>query len=96
MYVVTVEFGVRPDQAARFLALARENAAASRETEPGCRQFDVCRDPADPATVFLYEVYDSADAFEAHVATAHFRGFDADVAGMVTRKTVRRFREVWQ
>lgn len=94
MYVVTVGFDIQPARLAEFLPLMRENARASVENEPGCRQFDVCIDPARPASVFLYEVYDDRAAFEVHLASAHFRRFDAAVRDMVANKTVRRLQRL--
>ena len=89
MYVVTVEFVVKAGHAAEFLPAMIENARASREREPGCRQFDVCTDPNDPHAIFLYELYDDRAAFDAHLATAHFKAFDAKVGPWVERKAVR-------
>ena len=89
MYVVIVDFRIKPERLAEFMPLMLENARASRETERGCRQFDVCVDPADKASVFLYEVYDDRGAFDAHLAAAHFKRFDAAVGPMVASKAVR-------
>jgi (4S)-4-hydroxy-5-phosphonooxypentane-2,3-dione isomerase len=89
MYVVIVDFKIKPERLAEFMPLMVENARASRETEPGCRVFDVCVDSADKTSVFLYEVYDDRAAFDAHLATAHFKRFDAAVAAMVAAKSVR-------
>ena len=49
---------------------------ASVDDEPGCRQFDVAQDANDPASFFLYEIYDDEDAFKAHVQSPHFKSFD--------------------
>jgi quinol monooxygenase YgiN len=89
MYVVTVEFKLHADRASEFVALIRENARTSVQTEQGCRQFDVCHDPKDPAYVFLYEVYNDRTAFEAHLATGHFKNFDQNSGPMVVDKKVR-------
>jgi len=89
MYIVTVEFTIHPERMPVFMPLMVDNARASREQEPGCRQFDVCLDPAAPNLVYLYEVYDDRAAFDAHLATAHFRSFDAAVRDMVAAKAVR-------
>ena len=89
MYVVTVEFEVHPQCFAAFLPLMLENARLSRENEPGCRQFDVCTDTQRPHSVFLYELYDDRAAFDAHLASAHFKRFDAAVREMVVNKVVR-------
>jgi quinol monooxygenase YgiN len=91
MFVVTVEFEVRPEAIDRFKKLILENAATSRDTEPGCRRFDVCIDPAAPTSVFLYEVYDDRRAFDVHLTLPHFRGFDASAKPLVLSKRVRLF-----
>ena len=91
-FVVTVEFEIHPQRLDEFLPLMRENARASVDGEPGCRQFDVCTDPARPHAVFLYEVYDDRAAFDAHLASSHFKRFDAAVREMVATKSVRILR----
>ena len=88
MYVVTVEFVIDPEQREAFLPRMLDNARISRESEPGCRQFDVCSDDARPAVVFLYEVYDDRAAFDAHLAAPHFLAFAAATQAMVTRRTI--------
>ena len=92
MYVVTVEFGIDPAQWAQFMPLMVENARRSRTGEPGCRQFDVCVDPARPGTVFLYELYDDRAAFDAHLASPHFKAFAAATEKMI----VNRHVATWQ
>lgn len=89
MYVITVEFTIHLEHLAAFMTLMLENASLSRETEPGCRRFDVCFDPQQPERVFLYEIYDDRAAFEAHLATAHFKSFDSAVKTMVAAKAIR-------
>lgn len=92
MHVIVVEFRIKPERLAEFMPLMLENARASRETEPGCRVFDVCVDPKDKTSVLLYEVYDDRAAFDAHLAAPHFKRFDAAVAPMVISKAVRAFQ----
>ncbi|MDQ2080928.1 putative quinol monooxygenase [Xanthobacteraceae bacterium Astr-EGSB] len=89
MYIVTVDFTISPGRLADFLPLMLDNARVSREREPGCRQFDVCRSPEQPQAIFLYEVYDDAGAFQMHLDSAHFRAFDAAVRDMIASKQVR-------
>jgi len=91
MYVVTVEFIIKREHAGAFLQEMVANARASREREPGCRQFDVCAAPDDPAALFLYELYADRAAFDAHLATPHFRAFDATVGPWIERKTVHTY-----
>lgn len=94
MLAIVVEFRIKPAFIEGFERAIVANATASRETEPGCRQFDVCRDPGDPQLFFLYEVYDDAAAFEAHLRTSHFRQMEALSAVWVQSKQVHRYQRV--
>lgn len=94
MLVIVVEFRILPAHVQDFHQAIVDNARLSLETEPGCRQFDVCRDPADPNTFFLYELYDDEAAFQAHLRMPHFLQMDAATAGWVDRKVLRRLQRV--
>lgn len=94
LHALIVEFRIQPPHIEAFAAAIADNARASRETEPGCRQFDVCRDPDDPALFFLYELYDDAAAIAAHLRAPHFLQMDAMTSTWVAGKTVRRMLRV--
>ena len=87
MYLVAVTFRIHPDRAAAFLARVQQQATDSLEEE-GCRRFDVWQSPDGPGQIFLYEIYDDRAAFDVHLASAHFKAFDAEVAPWVAGKTV--------
>ncbi len=91
MQVLVVEFQIDQAFAEAFAAAISENARASCETEPGCRQFDVCRDPADAAKFFLYELYDNEAAVQAHLRTPHFVQMNEATTPWVEKKTVWRY-----
>lgn len=91
MHCVSVVFRIREGREAAFGARVAQQAADSLASEEGCLVFDVWSDPEDPAAFLLYEVYSGRDAFAAHLETAHFKSFDADVADMVADKTVARY-----
>ncbi len=74
-FVLIVHLQIKTEAVDKFMAMALANAAATRSTEPGCRQFDVVVDPQDQTKIVYYEVYDSANAFEAHQQTAHFKKY---------------------
>lgn len=93
MYVVTVLFEPKPEHAAACRAAMLANAKVSRETEPGCRQFDVCVE-ADTGRTLLYELYDDRAAFEAHLAAAHFKAFDDAIRDWIARKDVKIYERV--
>lgn len=90
MYCVAVVFELDPERAEAFHARVLQQSEDSLREEPGCRVFEVWTAAGAPETVFLYEIYDDAAAFDAHLASAHFAAFDADIAPMVRAKTVTR------
>ena len=92
MLALVVEFHISSEFVGDFAAAIEDNARASRETEPGCRQFDVCRDPADASLFFLYELYDDEAAIQAHLKSAHFLQMDQRTAGWVHSKVVRKLQ----
>ena len=92
MQALVVEFHIKPEFVGDFAAAIEDNARASRDTEPGCRQFDVCRDPADPSLFYLYELYDDEAAVQAHLKSAHFLQMDAATASWIDAKVVRKLR----
>lgn len=95
-YAVVVTFMITPDAVEAFIPLAQANARISLHNEVGCHQFDVATDPARPDEVFLYEIYSDRAAFDAHLASAHFKEFDAAVAHMIASKDVRTYAQVKQ
>ena len=90
-FVVTVQFTIDPAHRDEFMREMVANARASREREPGCSVFDVCVDPAQPALVFLYEVYADAAAFEQHKREAHFLKFDRKVSAWIQHRLIRTY-----
>lgn len=93
MYAVIVNFTLKPGMIDKFLPHMVKNARTSLQEEPNCGQFDICLGN-EPDTVVLYEIYQDADAFEAHLETDHYLNFDLAVANMIATKTVHRFKQV--
>ena len=94
MFAVVVTFQINPEDTRAFMPLMRDNAETSLAREDGCHRFDVCTDPSAPNEVFLYELYTDAAAFDAHLASAHFKTFDAAVAPLIAGKTVKTYAQV--
>lgn len=90
-YVIWVDFKIDPLFMEEFMALVRDNARTSLSLEPGCRRFDVLAPLPPHDAVSLYEIYDSEAAFQAHLASSHYRSFAEAVAPAVRRKEVRVF-----
>ncbi len=96
MFAVCVTFRLKPGAAEAFLPLMARQARNSLEREPGCLRFDVWTDTERPDAVFLYEIYDGRDAFDAHLGSDHFKTFDAASAPLVAEKTVTTWGEARQ
>lgn len=88
--VIVVDLLVDDAMLADFMPLMEANAAASLANEPGCRRFDICVDAQNPSQILLYEIYDDAPAFDAHLASAHYLSFDQATRHMLKSKAVRR------
>jgi quinol monooxygenase YgiN len=89
--VVLVEFRVKPEAQGDFHRLMMDNAAKSLEREPGCHQFDVLvKEGAADGRYVLYEIYEDAAAFQAHLQSDHYLRFDQAVSPMVLEKKVER------
>lgn len=88
--VLVVEFRIEAPHIKAFERAIQSNARQSLEQEPGCRRFDVCRDPGDEALFFLYEIYDDQSAIDAHLQSSHFLEMNTLTANWVKTKTVRQ------
>ncbi|MGB6541135.1 MAG: antibiotic biosynthesis monooxygenase [Xanthobacteraceae bacterium] len=93
LHIHAVEYDVVPGQVDNFLAALKENGAASVK-EPGCREFDIAVSQKDPNHVFIFEVYDSAAAAEAHTATEHFKKYKAATKDMVVKRELKPLSSV--
>ena len=94
MYVITVLFSIHSAHRTEFLQAITSNAQTSLADEVGCKQFDVCTSSSDPNDVFLYEVYDSKAAFDLHLASKHFLGFNTLTSTWVATKVVNAFERL--
>ena len=87
-YTITVDFRLKAGAHEAFRRAIDANARASFRDEPGCRRFDVLEPKGDSERILLYEIYDDRAAFDAHVRSAHFAAFQAEVADLVSEKSV--------
>jgi len=75
MFVVVVEFTVRAEFIEPFQNRVMQQAQDSLKLEVDCHVFDVCVCCGKESRVLLYEIYTDRAAFDAHLASAHFRDF---------------------
>ena len=66
MHAIIVRWRVKAEHVVDFQNAIREHVAATRRTEPGYLQFDVCVDKQEPRTYHLFELYANDQALEDH------------------------------
>jgi quinol monooxygenase YgiN len=90
MYCIFISVDLKPGAKARYLELISENARASVEQEPGCHTFDVLLDREHDDRVYLYEVYESPQALQAHKETSHYLRDREQINALIERQQVVR------
>jgi quinol monooxygenase YgiN len=70
MVIVGGTMVVEPSQRDAFLA-GRLDAMRASRAEPGCLEYTFSADPVDPSRVVLFEVWESQEALDAHLAAMH-------------------------
>ena len=94
MLAVCVDFEIDLASLDAFLTIMKKNASDSLANEVGCHQFDIAKDQQNPTKIFLYELYDDADAFELHKKASHYLEFNEAISGMVNKKLTRLFQKI--
>ena len=82
-FVLVVELEIDPGRLEPFKAAIKENGETAVRVEPGCRSFSAVFEKDNPTRVRLFEIYENADAFKAHLETPHFKKYDETTKDMV-------------
>jgi (4S)-4-hydroxy-5-phosphonooxypentane-2,3-dione isomerase len=91
MIAIVVELKVSLSGAGNFRALAEQHARRCLEREPGCQQFDITQDPANPEQWLFYERYQDEAALEAHRKTDYLAKFVEATNDYIVDRKLRRF-----
>lgn len=83
MIVRIAELEIDPDQLDAYKALLTEEIDSSVRLEPGVLFLNAVAIKGSPEKLRLLEGYVDQAAYEAHLATPHFRKYKAATAGMV-------------
>lgn len=76
MIAVVAGMSLKEGKEKEFLAQAEKVVAATRK-EDGCVGYVCCKNPDDPLGIVIVEKWESKDALDAHMQTAHFKDFIA-------------------
>ena len=88
LYINAVDIDVVPGQLENYLVAIKEVGAAAIKTEPGCSEFDVTVSQKDPNHLFIFEVYENAAAFDAHLKSDHYKKYAATAKDVVAKREV--------
>jgi quinol monooxygenase YgiN len=93
-YINAVDIEVVPGQFEVYLAAIKEVGAATMKTEPGCSEFDITVSQKDPNHLFIFEVYDNAATFDAHLKSDHYKKYAATAKDIVAKREVHPLSSV--
>ena len=87
---IVAEGFLKPEGVARVKAEGPAYIAKSRK-EPGCIQYQLQFEAADPGHIFWYEQYANADAFDKHVTSSYSKAWVAMLEPLSTKPIVIHF-----
>ena len=77
------EIEVKPECLDAYLAAARDVGAVSVRVEPGVLCIFPMQDAERPASIRILEIYRDEAAYQAHLATPHFRAYKEGTPHMI-------------
>lgn len=77
------EIEVDPSQLEAYMQFATEVGRTSMATEPGVLTLFSMQDKADPAKIYILEIYADSAAYQNHILTPHFKKYKESTAKMV-------------
>lgn len=77
------ELEIEPDYLEEYIAILKEEAAASVRLEPGVICIFPMYQKENPTEIRLLEVYANREAYEAHLQTPHFKHYKTTTLNMV-------------
>jgi quinol monooxygenase YgiN len=82
-YVQVAEIEIDPAQLEAYRAAVREQIEAAVRVEPGVLVLYAVSDKDNPVHVKAFEIYRDMDAYQAHLASEHFKKYKATTEKMV-------------
>lgn len=89
---VIAHINARPEDVERVGA-ALDKMLAPTRAEPGCLQYDLLVDVQDPCHFIFYERWESPEAHQTHMDSAHIAEFVVSCKGAIAEATVHHARQ---
>ncbi len=92
---VVARFAVKPECVDDFIEAARRTMVAPTLGEPGCIEYDLCQDIAEPGRFVMVETWESEEALATHLAQESLQSAVGALAPMAAEPpTVQRLVSV--
>jgi quinol monooxygenase YgiN len=92
---VVARFAVKPECVDDFIEAARRTMVAPTRKEPGCIEYDLCQDAADPTQFAMIETWEDEDSLGVHLAQESLQSAIAALMPMAAEPpTIQRVRSV--
>lgn len=92
---VVAQFAVKPECVDEFIAKGRELLVRPTRSEPGCIEYELCQDLADPTRFAMLEAWESEAALAKHLAQPSLQAALGKLAPMAAgTPSVQRLRSV--
>jgi quinol monooxygenase YgiN len=82
-HVQIAEIEIDPAQLEAYKAAVAEQIETAIRVEPGVLVLYAVSEKADPTRIRVFEIYRDADAYRAHLESAHFKKYKATTEKMV-------------
>lgn len=93
MIAIIGHIDVDPDVRDELVASTADLQRSTESTEPGCLTYTICADPANPERIRITELWESAEALDAHFQHPNFHATGAALRVVTpTGGSVRKYR----
>ena len=82
-YMRIARIVIDPAQVKEYYAALREGMEMAVRKEPGVLNLWAVAEKTNPTHITIFEMYEDAEAYKAHIQTAHFKKYKATVQKMV-------------
>jgi len=94
MVVQLAELEVDPEQLEDYVKQLKIGIETSVAKEPGVLTLYALQDEKDPGRITVVEVYADQDAYESHIASAHFQTYKTGTLEMVRSLQLHRMKPI--
>ncbi|MBV9568347.1 MAG: antibiotic biosynthesis monooxygenase [Hyphomicrobiales bacterium] len=82
-YIQLAELEIDPAQIENYMAAVRRHIEAAVRTEPGVLVLYAVAHKDDPTRITVFEIYQNAEAYRAHLAAPHFKDYKSTSERMI-------------